>query len=108
MNKLFYGDCLTILQQEIEPASVGLIYMDPPFNSKRNYNAIYKDATGRSLPDQVEAFCDMFTCDEECERRIREMPVFLHKRGISNESVEVLMSLMKALRRTAQGLLAYL
>ena len=25
------------------------------------YNAIYKDETGRPLPDQVDAFCDTWT-----------------------------------------------
>lgn len=37
-NTLFYGDCLRILTREIPPASVDLIYLDPPFNSKRDYN----------------------------------------------------------------------
>ena len=37
-NTLFYGDCLRVLTQDIAPASVDLIYLDPPFNSKRDYN----------------------------------------------------------------------
>ena len=52
-NRLYYGDCLTIMQ-EFGLASVDLIYLDPPFNSNRQYNAIYKDETGRPLPDQIE------------------------------------------------------
>ncbi len=47
-NKLFYGDCLTIFQ-EMRKHSVDLIYLDPPFNSNREYNAIYKDETGRTV-----------------------------------------------------------
>ncbi len=35
---LYYGDCLRVLTREIAPASVDLIYLDPPFNSKRDYN----------------------------------------------------------------------
>ena len=54
-NQLFYGDCSTIFQ-EMRKHSVDLIYLDPPFNSNREYNAIYKDETGRPLPDQIEAF----------------------------------------------------
>ena len=42
---------------------VDLIYLDPPFNSNRQYSAIYRDETGRPLPDQVEAFCDMWELD---------------------------------------------
>ena len=51
MNQLYYGDCLTVMQ-DFGLASVDLIYLDPPFNSNRDYNAIYKDETGRPLPDQ--------------------------------------------------------
>ena len=49
MNQLFYGDCLTIMR-EMKLASVDLIYLDPPFNSNREYNNIYKDETGRHYP----------------------------------------------------------
>ena len=49
MNRLFYGDCLTIMRDEMKLASVDLIYLDPPFSSNRDYNAIYKDETGRAV-----------------------------------------------------------
>lgn len=55
MNYLYYGDCLTIMQN-MKSSSVDLIYLDPPFNSNKAYNAIHKDETGRPLPDQIEAF----------------------------------------------------
>ena len=58
-NRLYYGDCLTIMQ-DMPAGSVDLIYLDPPFNSNRAYNAIYRDETGRPLPDQIEAFCDLW------------------------------------------------
>ncbi len=35
---LYYGDCLRVLSSQIPAASVDLIYLDPPFNSKRDYN----------------------------------------------------------------------
>ena len=50
---------------------VDLIYLDPPFNSNRAYNAIYRDNTGRPLPSQVEAFRDTWTLDTEQEGQIR-------------------------------------
>ena len=43
MNKLFYGDNLDILRKKIKDETVGLCYIDPPFNSKRNYNQIYNN-----------------------------------------------------------------
>ena len=48
VNRLYYGDCLTILR-DMSKWSVDLIYLDPPFNSNREYNAIYKDETGRPV-----------------------------------------------------------
>ena len=49
MNCLYYGDCLDVMQG-MQAGSVDLIYLDPPFNSQRNYHNIYKDETGRPLP----------------------------------------------------------
>ena len=106
-NKLFYGDCLTIFQ-EMRKHSVDLIYLDPPFNSNREYNAIYKDETGRPLPDQIEAFCDLWTLDEERERAIRTMPVLMRDVGIEDEVAEFWKLWMNALRNTQPRLLAYL
>ena len=36
-NQLYYGDNLDVLRRKIASASVDLCYIDPPFNSKRNY-----------------------------------------------------------------------
>jgi site-specific DNA-methyltransferase (adenine-specific) len=38
-NTLFYGDNLPILRDYIASESVDLVYLDPPFNSSRSYNA---------------------------------------------------------------------
>ncbi len=107
MNRLYYGDCLTILQ-DFPLASVDLIYLDPPFNSNRQYNAIYKDETGRPLPDQIEAFCDMWELDAERERAIRTMPVLMREAGIDDATAELWRMWMRALRDTQPRLLAYL
>ena len=107
MNTLWYGDCLTIIQG-MKSQCVDLIYLDPPFNSNKNYHSIYKDETGRPLPDQVEAFCDMWTLDEERERALRHMPVLMREQGIDDDTVEFWRIWMNALRKTNPGLLAYL
>ena len=108
MNKLYYGDCLTVMQREMKANSVDLIYLDPPFNSNRTYNAIYKDETGRPLPDQIEAFCDLWTLDPERERAIRKMPKFMRSQNIDESIVKFWSVWMKALRDTNPKLLAYL
>ncbi len=107
MNRLYYGDNLTIMR-DMRSQSVDLIYLDPPFNSNRAYNAIYKDETGRPLPDQIEAFCDLWTLDEETERAISHMPILLREEGIADETVEFWRIWMNALRATNPRMLAYL
>lgn len=45
-NVLYYGDNLDILREYIPDESVDLVYLDPPFNSNRSYNVIFKDESG--------------------------------------------------------------
>lgn len=45
MNTLYLGDNLPILQT-IPDNSVDLIYIDPPFNSNRNYSGVIKKSAG--------------------------------------------------------------
>ena len=40
MNTLYYGDNLEVLREHIPDESVDLVYLDPPFNSKRAYKAV--------------------------------------------------------------------
>ena len=107
MNKLYYGDCLTIMGT-MQLSSVDLIYLDPPFNSNRSYNAIYKDETGRPLPDQIEAFCDLWELDAERESAIRDMPVLMRENGIDDDTAQFWKIWCTALRKTNPRLLAYL
>ena len=66
MNHLYYGDNLTIMQR-MPKWCVDLIYLDPPFNSKQKglYDLIYKNLTGKPVPDQAEAFCDTWEIDSQ-------------------------------------------
>ena len=70
-NRLYYGDNLTIMRQEMGKSSVDLIYLDPPFNSRKDYNLLYKNMTGMPVPEQVEAFCDTWELDADKERLAR-------------------------------------
>ncbi len=60
LNKLFYGDNLDVLREHITDMSVDLVYLDPPFNSSRNYNVIFgKDpGDGNGAAAQIQAFDD--------------------------------------------------
>jgi site-specific DNA-methyltransferase (adenine-specific) len=63
MNKLFYGDNLDILRKKIKDETIDLCYIDPPFNSKRNYNQIYNNI-GSEDRAQAQAFTDTWTWDD--------------------------------------------
>jgi DNA modification methylase len=63
MNKLFYGDNLDILRKKIKDETVDLCYIDPPFNSKRNYNQIYNNI-GDEDRAQAQAFTDTWQWDD--------------------------------------------
>lgn len=61
-NTLYYGDNLDILRRKIRDETVDLCYIDPPFNSKRNYNQIYNNIGGEDRA-QAQAFTDTWTWD---------------------------------------------
>lgn len=107
MNKLWYGDNLTIMQN-MAKHSVDLIYLDPPFNSKQNYNLMYKTMTGKPVPEQVEAFCDTWEMDAQKEAIARTMPVLMREHGVDDYYVDFWRLWMQALRHTQPHLLAYL
>ncbi|HMO81729.1 MAG TPA: hypothetical protein PKD24_13145 [Pyrinomonadaceae bacterium] len=63
MNTLYYGDNLKILRDEIDPESVDLIYLDPPFNSKRNYNQMDNNVRTEDRA-QAQACMDTWMWDD--------------------------------------------
>ncbi len=107
-NTLYYGDNLTIMKEYIEDDSIDLIYLDPPFNSNRNYNIMYRTMTGQDVPEQVEAFCDTWELDAEKEQLARDMPIILRKKGYEEILAKFWEHLILALRNTQPKLLAYL
>ena len=89
MNQLFYGDNLQVLRDSIVSEAVDLIYLDPPFNSKRDYNLLFKSPKGVDSAAQIEAFEDTWHWNEQAEREFDEL---LHQ---ANTDVA---GMMKALR----------
>ena len=49
MNQLYFGDNLNVLREHIKDESVDLIYLDPPFNSKRDYNLLFKSPVAANV-----------------------------------------------------------
>jgi site-specific DNA-methyltransferase (adenine-specific) len=102
-NTLFYGDNLDILRsREYFPnESVDLIYLDPPFNSARTYNVLFKDESGRHADAQIKAFEDTWHWGETAEATFRQL---------STDAPASVMMLMPALRRIVgtNQMMAYL
>ena len=73
MNQLFYGDNLHVLREHLADESVDLIYLDPPFNSKRDYNLLFRSPKGHQSEAQIEAFKDSWHWGEQAEREFDEV-----------------------------------
>ena len=58
LNKLYFGDNLPILRENIADESVDLIYLDPPFNSNATYNVLFRERSGDESAAQITAFED--------------------------------------------------
>ena len=82
MNTLYYGDNLKILRDYIKDESVDLIYLDPPFNSNRNYNVLFKDESGTEAQSQIKALEDTFCWDTKAERYYVELIFELDQVGL--------------------------
>ena len=73
MNTLYYGDNLHILRDYIPNDSVDLIYLDPPFNSNRSYNVLFKDESGTEAQAQITAFEDTWHWNSATEKVYQEL-----------------------------------
>lgn len=71
-NYLYYGDNLDVLRRHIKDESVDLIYLDPPFNSNRSYNVLFKDESGQS-DAQIKAFDDSWHWGHAAETTYQEL-----------------------------------
>ena len=61
-NQLYYGDNLEWLKK-LPDEIADLIYLDPPFNSNRNYNLLFKQQEGEPSAAQIMAFEDTWQWD---------------------------------------------
>lgn len=106
-NRLFYGDNLDVLRRKIASASVDLCYIDPPFNSKRNYFQIYNNQGGEDRA-QAQAFVDTWVWGDDAIEALAYILDIerLHSGLWTEQTVELIRGLEKVLGRGS--LLAYL
>jgi 16S rRNA G966 N2-methylase RsmD len=72
-NQLYYGDNLEVLRQHIKDESVDLIYLDPPFNSRQDYNVLFAEKDGTRSSSQIMAFEDTWEWNVDAERPTRKL-----------------------------------
>src|SRR5438067_11443715 len=63
-NALFHGDNLDILRRYIDDQSVDLVYLDPPLQSGKDYNLLFKKEDGSRPAAQIKAFTDTWHWDQ--------------------------------------------
>lgn len=73
MKKLYFGDNLDILREHIQDETIDLVYLDPPFNSKRDYNLLFKSPKGHAADAQITAFEDSWHWGPQAEREFNEL-----------------------------------
>ena len=47
MNQLYFGDSLNVQREHIKDESVDFNHLNSPFNSKRDYNLLFKTPVGQ-------------------------------------------------------------
>jgi len=72
-NVLYFGDNLEILRKYIPDNSIDLIYLDPPFNSKKDYNILFKENGGVESEAQIKAFTDTWHWTQSAENTYHEI-----------------------------------
>lgn len=108
VNKLYYGDNFDVMMQKMGKDSVDLIYLDPPFNSSKNYNIVYSKEKNAPVPEQVQAFSDTWTMDSDREEMAKSMPLLMQSHGIDQSYIELWKVWISALRLSQPKLLSYL
>jgi len=95
-NVLYYGDNLDILRRYVPDASVDLIYLDPPFNSNRDYNVIFRDESGNRSDAQLLAFEDTWHWGPSAESTYRYLTNTAHHEGRVPDKVSTIIAALRS------------
>jgi DNA modification methylase len=103
-NVLYYGDNLDILREHIPDESIDLIYLDPPFNSNRSYNVLFRESGGAGSGAQIEAFEDTWQWGQAAQGAYEEVMTGPHQKvarmlqamvdGLGHNDVTAYLSMM--------------
>jgi site-specific DNA-methyltransferase (adenine-specific) len=95
-NVLYYGDNLDILRRYVPDESVDLIYLDPPFNSNRDYNVIFRDESGNRSDAQLLAFEDTWHWGPSAESTYRYLTNTAHHEGRVPDKVSTIIAALRS------------
>ncbi len=101
----YYGDCADIMTAWKEKGVQGiidLIYLDPPFNSNRNYGASTSKSK-ESDTGSMDAFTDMWTYDQQAYERTERIC-----KTTAHPACELINGLRSYLEKRDDSMLAYL
>jgi site-specific DNA-methyltransferase (adenine-specific) len=108
-NTLYYGDNLDVLRKHFPLTNYfDLIYLDPPFNSKADYNVLFKEKSGKESVAQVQSFSDFWHWDiitAELYSTLQKDPelgnvlIFLHQHLGSNDMMAYLVVMTARLKK---------
>jgi len=98
---LYFGDNLEILREKFPDKPDGdgyfdLIYLDPPFNSNRDYNVLFKEGATDSQA-QVQAFEDSWHWNEKTQKTFEELIGVKPSKTKINEQISNLMQALEKL-----------
>jgi DNA modification methylase len=93
---LYYGDNLDILRRYIQDESVDLVYLDPPFNSNRDYNVIFKDESGRKSDAQLLAFEDTWHWGPDAESQYAYLTQTARNQGRVPSTVSTIVAALRS------------
>ncbi len=76
-NVLYFGDNLEILRNRdyFPDNCVDLIYLDPPFSSKKDYNILFKENGGVESEAQIKAFTDTWHWTQTAQNTYHDIVV---------------------------------
>ncbi|WP_188455470.1 DNA methyltransferase [Virgibacillus oceani] len=83
-NLLYFGDNLSVIKSEIRNEAVDLIYLDPPFNSNRDYNQIFTNKDGERSSAQIKVFEDTWYWNNDAEKLYLETIKYYNNHLVSN------------------------
>jgi DNA modification methylase len=91
---LYCGDNLEVLTEHVGDLTIDLVYLDPPFNSQRDYSVIRRDDGGAEPLAPIRAFVDSWAWDAKAQAAYRRLAgAGASARGVSAKLATLIESL---------------